>query len=180
MRPALLLAATALLAQAATNPRVSRAALVQVEQQLDRRIETAFPDNPFLLLSTTQGVYLEGYGAVFTAEVNLISAPAPSPFRPAFTREDVEKVRLKKLERVTALKGLLKEALVEAAASLAAVPPDEQIAIAVSLFYFRTWENTTGLPSQILIQAPRGVLVEYRARRISEQALEAALRIQEF
>lgn len=180
MRYPLLLAALAALTSAATSARVNRAALVQVENQLDRRIETSFPDNPFMLLSTTQGVYLEGYGAVFTAELNLISVPAPTPFRPAFTREDIEKIRLKKLERVGVLKRLLKEALVEAAASLEGVPPGEQIAIAVSLFYFRTWENTAGLPSQILIQGPRSVLLEYRARRIPEQALEAALRIQEF
>ncbi len=180
MRYLFLAAAAAAMAWAAEPPRVARATLIQIENHLDRRIETALPDNPFMLLSSTQGVYLEGYGAVFTAELNLITVPAPTPFRPAFTRDDIEKIRLKKLERLTVLKRLLRDALVEAAASLEGVPPAEQVAIAVSLFYFRTWENTAGLPSQILMHAPRSVLLDFRARRISEEALEGALRIQEF
>ncbi len=180
MRSAVLAVTAVAITWAAEPPRIARAALIQVENHLDRRIETALADNPFMLLSTTQGVYLEGYGAVFTAELNLITAPAPTPFRPAFTRDDIEKIRLRKLERIPVLKRLIRDALVEAAASLEGVPLAEQVAIAVSLFYFRTWENTAGLPSQILMQAPRGVLLDFRARRISEQALEAALRVQEF
>ena len=46
-----------------------------MEKSLDERISKLWDDNPYLLLGTTRGVYLEGYGAVFTAEVNLVVEP---------------------------------------------------------------------------------------------------------
>ena len=46
-----------------------------MEKSLDNRIARLWQDNPFVLLGPTRGVYLDGYGAVFTAEVNLVAGP---------------------------------------------------------------------------------------------------------
>lgn len=170
---------TAAVAAAPEAPRVSRSALAAVEKNFDARIERAIIDNPFLLLGTTRGVYLPGYGAVFTAELNLITLPAFTPFRPHFTKEELAKIRAKKLERLPLLKQLMQETMVGAAASLDTVPPNERIAVAVSLFYHRSWEDTTGLPSQLVMEAQKQALLDYQARRITAQSLEAVLRVQE-
>ncbi len=77
-----LLVAALLLASAASpasieKTRIGRTELAQMELELDRQIRRALDINdPFDLIGSTRGVYLENYGAVFTAEVNLVIGPA--------------------------------------------------------------------------------------------------------
>mgnify|MGYP001064103671 CR=1 FL=1 len=173
------LLAAAAVAAGPEKPRVSREALAAVEKSFDARINRAILQNPLMLLGTSRGVYLPGYGVVFTAELNLVTVPVFTPFRPKFTKEEIVMVRSTKLERLAMLKGLMREMLVGAAASLDTVPPEEQIAVGVSLFYARSWEDTTGLPSQVVMEAQKQKLLDYQAGRINQQALEAAMRVQE-
>jgi hypothetical protein len=67
----------------------------------------------------------------------------------------------------------LKDALVGAAASLETIPPDEQIVIAVIVPRF-TFEDPTGLPAQITVQATKRKLLESKGA-----ALDALIRITE-
>lgn len=170
--------AAALMAPANQQPKVSRAALEAMEASFDKRIMKLSLDDPLDLLGATRGVYLEGYGAVFSAELSLVITPALSPFRMTVTKEEVERLRQRKLERLPVLKRVMREMLVDSAASLDAVPAEEQIVVAVSLFYY-SWENRNGLPSQLLMQAPKKTLLDYQAGRIREHELQAALRTQE-
>jgi len=62
--------------------------------------------------------------------------------------------------------------LVAGAASLENLPPGEQIVLAVSLFHY-SWEDYSGLPSQIVMQAERQKLLSNATR-------EAAFRTREF
>lgn len=181
MRPAAafaVLLAAGLCLTGAERPRVTRAALAAVEKSFDRRLEGVL-DSPFLLLGMTRGVYLEGYGAVFTAEVNLASGPTITPFRPQITKEEIAKLRLRKLERLPAVKNAMREMLVASAGSLDTVPAEERLAVGVSLFYF-SWEDATGLPSQVLMQAPRKTLLEFQTGRRDRAALAAAVEVREF
>jgi hypothetical protein len=162
----------------AERPRVGRAAVAAMEKSIDRRLETVV-ESPFLLLGMTRGVYLEGYGAVFTAEVNLASGPTISPFRPKVTKDEIVKLRLRKLGRLPALKSAMREALVAAAGSLDTVPAEERLVVGVSLFCF-SWEDSSGLPSQIVMQAPRRTLLDFQTNRRDRSTLEAAVQVQEF
>ena len=162
----------------ADRPRVSRAAVAAMEKSIDRRLE-AVVESPFLLLGMTRGVYLEGYGAVFTAEVNLASGPSISPFRPKVTKDDTVKLRLNNLGRLPALKSAMREMLVAAAGSLDTVPAEERLVVGVSLFCF-SWEDSSGLPSQIVMQAPRRTLLDFQTNRRDRSTLEAAVQVQEF
>jgi hypothetical protein len=63
---------------------VTRPALTAVEL-VNRRLKSLVPGEPYLLLGETHGVYLENYGAVFTASVNLVEGPNVTPFRPAIS-----------------------------------------------------------------------------------------------
>lgn len=183
MRRALCIAAVLVAAADAGDPpkpRVTRAELAAVETSFDQRIaRLSVADDPMEVLGSTRGVYLEGYGAVFTTEVNLVITPPITPFRMKITKEEVARVHQRKLERLPALKRAMRAMLVSSAASLDDVPANEQVVVGVTLF-FLNWEDRTGLPSQIVMQAPRRPLLEYNLGTSTSEALEAAIREQVF
>ena len=162
----LLLTAAAVLcisaAAANDSPRVTRTMLIPMEKSFDSRVARLSQDNPFVLLGPTRGVYLEGYGAVFTAEINLVSEPAAlMMFRPQLTKEEIEQHRQKKLARLPQLRQAMRQSLVDSAASLDTVPAEERVVI-VALLSKYPWEDTTGVPQQIMMQASKKSLVEQR------------------
>jgi hypothetical protein len=173
-RAALLIALLATAFGAAQRPRVSRDALADMERTFDQRIQRFDLNDPLDLLGSTRGVYLEGYGAVFTAEVNLIASAVVTPFRPKPAPEELEHLRLRKAARLKQLEKHMREMMLNLAGSLTGVPPQEHIALGVSVFYF-SWENREGLPSQVLMRARRQALLDAQARRTGPTALEALL-----
>lgn len=160
------------------KPKVKLATIAAIEKIFDTRIQR-LADDPFVLLGSTRGVYLEGYGAVFTAEVNLVQGPTLSPFRQAISKEDVERVHARKLERLPQLRNSMREMLLSAAASMDEVPGNEQIVIGVALLY-QAYENTNGLPSQILMQGQRSRLVANKLQLLGSGGLDQAIKVQEF
>ena len=169
------LIAFALAATIWAAPTFKRAALIAMEKSFDKRI-MGLTDDPYILVGYTRGVYLEGYGAVFTAEVNLANGPSQSPFRPVITKDDIAKIRAKKLERLPTLRQNMRETLLDAAASLDEVPASEQIVVGVSLLY-RPDEDSTGLPGQILLQGERGKLIDAKLGRVP---LDTVVKVREF
>lgn len=161
----------------AAPARIARADLKVVEQAFDRRINQAAMDDPFDLLGNTRGVYLDKFGVVFSAEVGLVVSPAPTPFAPTLGKDAKERLRQRKLARLPMLRGLMRDMLVSSGASLRGLPLEEQVVVGLNLFY-RSWEDTTGLPGQIVIQAQRRVLVDFEAGRIKADALQAAIKEQ--
>ncbi len=156
--PVLLLTLATALFAATAGPRVSRATLTSMEKSLDERIQRLWTDSPYLLIGTTRGVYLEGYGAVFTAEVNLVITPI-SLMNAVLTKQDIARTRATKMERIPVLTKALKEALVSMGGSLDTVPGDEQVAIVVFIDHY-PWEDINGLPVQLTFHAQRKKLVE--------------------
>ena len=165
----------ALAATLLAAPGFKRAALVAVEKSFDQRLER-LADDPYILVGFTRGVYLDGYGAVFTAEVNLANGPARSPFHPAVTKEDIAKIRGMKFDRLPILRRHMREMLLDAATSLEEVPATEQIVVGVSLLY-RADEDASGLPGQILMQGQRGKLIDAKLKRVS---LDTVVKVREF
>lgn len=157
------------------KPHIKRAAIVAMEKSFDQRI-TRLADDPYLLVGFTRGVYLEGYGAVFTAEVSLANGPSLSPFRPNITKEDIARIRAKKQERLPVLRQSMRDMLLAAAASLDEVPPSEQIVVGVSLLY-RPEEDSSGMPGQILMQGAKGKLLE---AKLGRTPLGGVVKVQEF
>ena len=176
--PFLIGAATVVWAVAAQNPRITRATLRAIEESFDKRVLTVSPDSPFKLLGTTRGTYLNGYGVVFTAEVNLMVTTNLSPFQLEIPKPYVVKVHAQKLQRLTLFKRSMQEALLAAAASLDTVPANEQVVLGVSLFYYK-WEDTAGLPSQVVMHAQRQKLVDVQVGRVNRSALDSVIQIEE-
>src|SRR5574340_44580 len=97
---AILAAALALSAADGEKTRPKRAEVMGVQEDFDKRVKTVSLDDPMEVLSSAQGVYLTGYGAVFTAQVDLIVTPALNPFRQKMSPQEVERVRQRKLARL--------------------------------------------------------------------------------
>ena len=167
-----LLAACAAMAQVATKPvaaaatpstptlngqpvRLSLATFYQIERDFDYRLDKIGDANsPIDVLGATRGLYLDGYGAVFTSEISLVRAPSVTPFHQAITKQEMAQVHQKKLERLPVLRNALKEMVKAAARSLFLVPENQQIVVAVRLDYLQ-WEDVSGLPGLILMRADR-------------------------
>jgi hypothetical protein len=176
-------AIASLLLAAAPQPVVEktslRPTLKAVERAIDDRITQMTARQPFVLLGTTRGAYLPGYGAIFSLEVNLVPVAGVSPFRPAYTAQEIQNINRQKREKLGALRAGLRPLLVDQAASLSHLPAGEKVALIVTLFNHH-WEDTTGLPSQIVLQAARQDLLNLAARRASAQELEKAIDLKEF
>ncbi|MGE5645895.1 MAG: hypothetical protein ACM336_08910 [Acidobacteriota bacterium] len=178
MRRLLATLALAALALAAQRPAVvTREEMTTVEKYVDRSIRGLNVDDPFDLLGFTRGVYLPGYGVVFTAEVNLVVTPI-TPFHQAPVGSQLERLHQKKLQRIKVVRELMRDSLVEAAATLDPVPANEKVVFGMTLFY-RAFEIRQGLPGQIIMQAPKQKLLDYKANRIGKEQLEAAIQVQE-
>ena len=157
------------------QPPVTRAALLPIEKRIDARLGRPAQEEAYSLLGNTRAVYLEGFGVVFTTEVGLLQIPPITPFNPSFSKEEIQMIRQRKVAKLPLLKQAMREMLAASAASLTALPADNQVAVAVTLFYF-SWEDRTGLPSQILMQASKKSL----AGKPVNDALTASIRLQEF
>jgi hypothetical protein len=155
----------------AAHPRISRVALSTIEKSCDGHFARAYTPDAFDLLGSTRGVYLEGYGAIFSAELNLIVSPNLSPFHQSFTKIEIARIHDRKVQRLPMLKQKMREMLVVSAASLENLPPSEQVVLAVSLFHY-SWEDYSGLPSQIVMQAERQKLLSNATRETAIRTVE--------
>lgn len=162
------LAAAAFGQEPVEKPRPDRAAIAALEKSLNGRIRKVSATDPMDVMNAAQGVYLQGFGAVFTAELDLITTPGLSPFRPQMSPQEIQRVRARKADRLPVLKTIMREAMMEAAAALTGMPPEENVVIAVTLFHYH-WEDWTGMPAQIVMQSPRKKLL---ARASADSAIQ--------
>lgn len=178
MKPffSLLLAGTLVVGATGTSePIINRNMLQPIEKKIDQRLETLY-DEPFLLLGLTRGFYVEKFGAVFSAELQLIATPGFGTL--GFTsasKELIAATHKKKMERLPALREAMKAQLVAAAQTLDKLPPEERVVLGISLFR-RSWEDTTNLPAQIVMQGTRKELLAARTPAL----MESAIHVQEF
>lgn len=135
--------------------RIALGTFAELEKRFDGKLGSlGGVNNPTDLLGTTRGIYLDGYGAVFTSEMSLIVTPGINPFRPTITDALKAQVHQEKIARVPKLKEALREMAKTAALTLIQVPDNQQIVIAVRLDYLQ-WEDTMGLPGLIIVKADR-------------------------
>jgi hypothetical protein len=156
---------------------VTRDNMATVEKNIDQAIVRLDVSEPYELLGYTRGIYLNGYGIVLSSEVNLVVTMI-TPFHPAMTGEKIKDLRQRKIQRLAPLRDFMRQQLVAAAATLDPVPGNEQIVFGVTLFY-RGFEEREGLPGQIVMQAPKQTLLDFKANRIGKAQLDAAVQVQE-
>ncbi len=127
-----------------------------VEAAVDRSFRPTGTDRA-TAVGVTRGIYLPGYGAVFSVEVNLVPTANLSPFRRSYTAAEIQALNERKRQMLDGLRRTMRRLLVEEGPTLSDLKPDLQVALAVSLFHF-PWEDRTGLPSQVVMGAARGDL----------------------
>jgi len=165
----------AVLAVAGTNGLVSRASLKAMDASFDQRIKGLWEDTFLSLIGATRGVYLDGYGVVFTAEVSPVPSMT-SMMHPTVSPEEKVKAHKLRIERIAQLKQAMRLAVADAAASLDPVPAEEQVTMIVFLAY-NPWEDVSGTPAQLTFQAKKKVLLE--ARRTGGAALTQVVQVTE-
>lgn len=143
----------------ASQPKAGRiplAAFVNLERNFDAQVSALAADNlgPVDLLGATRGIYLDGYGVVFTTEVGLIQTPTVNPFNRTITDAAKDRVHSAKITRLPALKKAVVDAVRAIATALPQVSDDQQVVLAVRLDYL-SWEKTAGLPGLITAKADR-------------------------
>src|SRR5438309_11253376 len=77
----LLLVCTAF-AATADRPKVNRVDVANMEKVVNNQIQRMFPNEPWMLLGFARGFYINGVGAVFSADVDLATGPVVTPFTP--------------------------------------------------------------------------------------------------
>jgi len=121
----------------------------------------------FQVLSTAPAIYVQGVGAVLSSVVSLSYLDQPSPFREPFTPKELAAARQRKVDRVPLLEQNMREVMAETAAAgdIDPVPPNERIVLGVTLFYFK-WEDSSGLPRQIIMSAEKQKLLQARRTKV--------------
>ncbi len=173
MKSVLLLFALVSVLAAADSPRVTRDELAGVEKSMDRAVRSFDVSEPYDLLGFTRGVYLPGYGVVFTTELNLMITVI-TPFRLPPTGPKLLLLKEKKQKRLAFVRNWMRETLVSAASTLSEVPPEEKVVYAVTIFY-QSFEDHSGMPNQLVVEAPRQALTDFKAGRIGQAQLDAAI-----
>ena len=146
---------------AVVNPPSSsaRVMVATIESRLNDRLASIGPaTDRVYILGLVRGLYLEGYGSVYTAELDLVETPKPNPFRQKISPEEAVKVHQRKVANLAMLKKSMREMWLDAAASLSGTPDNDQVVIAVRLFY-QPWEDASGLPTQVVMKGPRKAAV---------------------
>jgi hypothetical protein len=131
-----------------------RQAIADAEKRLDTKLDQVGGKDRVYILGLTRGLYLEGYGAVFTAELDLIESPRPNPFRQQIGAQEAGAVRQRKLQNLALLRKSLRDLWADAAVLLAPISDTDQVVLAVRLLY-QPWEDTSGMPSQIVMKGSR-------------------------
>lgn len=163
----------------ADKPKVSLAMIKAMQDSVDSHLQRIWPDDPVEMIGVTQGAYISGSGVVLVGEVNLAPSAGISPFHKTITADELKRIHEKKIARVPKLKTAMQEWLLNSADSLAPVPPEEQIALGITLFYW-SGENTEGLPAQIVMHGSKRALLDIRTGRADKATLSSALVVQEF
>jgi hypothetical protein len=149
---------------ALTSPTLPAPRAARIPAQTIRGLERAFNDRlvsladvnePLDLLGDTRGVQLDDYGVVFTSEVSLVITPTITPFRQKITPEVAARVHKLRVERLPLLKAAMLEMMRNMAVALTQLPAGQQMVLVVRLYY-GPWEDTTGMPAQVMMRADRG------------------------
>jgi hypothetical protein len=159
-RTFVLLAAAALLAPAAGRAQSHNYGAIKqqigiFESVLNTAMRQRY-DQRFLMLQPPKGSYLEGYGVVFTAEVNLSTLRYLTPFTPGpYTDKELKDARAEKIARTKDIETLVKDLLRGNGAGLSFLKPEENVAVVVHLF--NTIEHKD-LPTQLIVQGKKQAL----------------------
>jgi hypothetical protein len=131
---------------------IDSAAVAKIESAFEQKVKDLDPNDPFDRLGACSGVYISGYGLVFTLPLSLVSAPTFGPFTGGFTPQKADAIHKRKLAHLPLLKKAMSEMALQASKAFPTLPPTDKVVVAARLFYL-DYEDKTGLPNQMVIAA---------------------------
>ncbi len=168
--------ATAGVAAVADTPApVRRSVIRAAEISIKQRLSGLFPDMAQSVTGDPRGVYLDGYGAVFTAEMEPVT-DGTMMMHAVLRPDEKAAVLAKKKARIPEIRKAMKETLVETAASLDPVPLDEQVVLEIIIDRF-LWEDGSGYPAELMVQASRRKLLDLK--RNNNAGIDTVIRLTE-
>ena len=175
----ILLLGLAVFCFAATEPTVSIGSLKSVEGAINDRLLSKVND-PYDLLGTARGTYVEGNGAVFTFELNLVfgSSLAGTPFSPKVTELEITAMHERKARKIADLKETMRGLATTACKTLQGLPAEENVMMEAFLFSYH-WENTRGLPRRIVLTVQKQKLLDAVNRHATSAGIAALFTEQE-
>jgi hypothetical protein len=147
---------------------VDFAAVSKMEAAFEQKVQELDPADRFDRLGACSGVYLSGYGMVFTIPISLVASPIFSPFTGGYTPQKADAVHKRKLAHLPVLRKAMSEMALQAAKALPALPPNEQVAVAARLFYL-DYEDKSGLPNLIVVKAEHGAVLAGSTQTVIEE-----------
>jgi hypothetical protein len=156
--------------------RITLAKVVNTQTLISTQLAAMYPEEPWFLIGPTRGLYLDGTGVIFSAEINLATGPSLSPFKQTITKEEIAHHRDKKETRLPILRKRMYTIVGSMASYMEMLPNNEEFVLAVTLLRY-PWEEAAGMPSQIIMRAPRGKLVEAQRQNAGP---ETVIRKQEY
>ena len=150
-------------------------------EQLQAAIEKALRQSVRnTVLRAPRGAYLEGYGAVFSAEASLYRIRPLTPFSPkTYSRQELDEAYQAALDRVERLKQDLRQAVAEHGSVLGQLKPDHTLAVIVHL-YNGVADPGRPYPAQLIFKARAGSVSDYREGKITMEELVRRVRISQF
>ncbi len=164
-----LLFTAAVFGATAERPKVTRADVANMERVINGSIQGMFPEEPWILLGFSRGFYVSGVGVMFSADVNLATGPAVTPFTPNPRKELLIAQHEKKQKRLPVLRETMYTIVRKLSDSMTALPEDEQVVLCVSLMR-SPWEIGNDIPAQIVMHVQRGKLI---AKSASDSVIKA-------
>jgi hypothetical protein len=135
-----------------------------------------FPD-PFAVLEKPKGVYLEGFGAVFSFEIDIATVRRPNLFNQTRSTPEEEKKAI--AEELPKLKELMVKTLAEHADSMESLGPDSQVAIVAQLFNSGLLSQPLELKTIIVRTAKRNV-IDFKAGRSNYEDLKKKIEMVQY
>lgn len=147
-----------------------------VQKACDQAIRGYSIDAPLDHLLPTHGVYVDGFGAVFVTDVNLISLPPLWGFGGHIAPGEIKRIHDSKLKRLPAVRQLMTQMLFDASKTLVHLPPDESILLHFN-FYSMELEDRTGLPKMMTIQGKKKDLLEAATGKLPAAEVSGILKV---
>jgi len=146
-----------------------------VQKACDGAIRGYSLDAPIDHILPTHGIYVEGYGAVFVTDVNLVSLPPLFGFG-GIAPAEYKRIHDSKVKRLPEVRTLMIQMILGASKTLVHLTPDESILIQVNYYYMQR-EDRTGLPKSISVQGKKKDLLEAVERKTPAEAVSGILKI---
>jgi len=159
------------------RPQITKAMMTAYERHFAGSIVSASKElPPFTIIDPPRAFYLDNFGIMMASEVSLVPGITLTMFR-VVDKEDIQAHRRRVIERLPLLREQMKLALFDGATRFDALDGNDRLAVAVTVYHF-AWEDTTEIPSQIVMQGTKKALLGARAKT-QEQGRDQALQMKE-